>query len=92
MELYQALRERPVVPEFKVLGFRLPDALRERLPCDLQLQVAMLAWRGQSARYLAPEPYERFRLSFGRGSEYPLYFCAVWPFRVHGVMVRHREQ
>ena len=51
----------------------------------------MLAWRGQSDLYLAPEPYKLLWLSFERGSDYPLYFCAVWPFGVHGVMFRHRE-
>ena len=52
----------------------------------------MSAWRGKSALYLAPEPYELLCLSFERSSEYPLYFCAVWPFGMHGVTFRHREE
>ena len=31
----------------------------------------MFAWRGQSALYLAPEPYELLLLSSERGSKYP---------------------
>ena len=52
----------------------------------------MLARCGQSALYLAPEPYELFRLPFKRGSVYSLYFCAVWPFGVHGGTFRPCEK
>ena len=52
----------------------------------------MLARCGQSALYLAREPYELFRLSSKRGSVHSLYFCAVWPFGVHGGTFRQREK
>ena len=52
----------------------------------------MLAWCGQSALYLAPEPYKLLWLSSKRGSEYSLYFRAVWPFGVHGGTFCWREK
>ena len=38
------------------------------------------------------EPYELLWLSFERGPEYPLYFCVIWPFGMHGVTLRHRQE
>ena len=52
----------------------------------------MLARCGQSALYLAPEPYKLFRLPSKRGPEHPLYFRAVWPFGLHGGTFRRREE
>ena len=52
----------------------------------------MLARCDQFALYPAPEPYKLLRLSSKRGSEYSLYFCAVWPFGVHGGTFRWREK
>ena len=91
-ELHRALRELPVVPEFEVGGLRFFAPLRECLPFDLQLQVAMLARYGQSALYLSPEPYKLLRLPSKLGPEHPLYFRAVWPFGVHGGTFRWREE
>ena len=78
----------------RVRGLRCPlfAPLRECVPFDLQLQVAMLAWCGQSALYLAPEQYKMLLSSSKRGSKYPLYFRAVWPFGVHGGTFRWREE